>query len=132
MTETEPGGDSGGEPPTTPRKRAACEAISCAADCETLAMTGRFKRSVAVRTAKEFCAGVAGVAQQDLAVGSGIAPQWAIGCGRQHLSMDIAIAGPRQAMAGAPNMNSASSKIPALRTSAMLGKVYAHRLDSGK
>jgi len=131
-TEMEPGGDSGGEPTTTPRKRAACKTIWCEADCETWAMTGRFKRWVAVRIAREFCAGVAGVAQQDLAVGSGIAPQWAIGCGRQHLSMDIAITGPRQAMAGAPSMKSASSRIPALRTSAMLGKVYARRLDGGK
>ena len=95
-------------------------------------MAGRLKRSVAVRTAREFCAGVAGVAQQDLAVGSGIAPQWAIGCGRQHLSMDTAITGPRQAMAGAPSMNSASSKIPALRTNAIVGKVYASRLGVGK
>lgn len=118
----EPGGNSGGEPPPTPRKRAACEAISCAADCGTWAMTGRFKRSAAVRTAREFCAGVAGDVQQDLAVGSGIAPQWEIGCGRQHLSMDIAITGPRQAMAGAPSMKSASSRIPALRTSAMFAK----------
>jgi hypothetical protein len=35
-------------------------------------------------------------------------------------------------MAGAPSMKSASSRIPALRTSAMLGKVYARRLDGGK
>ena len=95
-------------------------------------MTGRFKRSVAVRTAREFCAGVAGDEQQDLAVGSGIAPQWVIGCGRQHLSMDAAITGPRQAMAGAPSMKSASSRIPALRTNAMLREVYARGLDSGK
>ncbi len=128
----EPGGDSGGEPPTAPRKRTACEAISCDADCETWAMTGRFKRSVAVRIAREFCAGVAGDEQQDLAVGSGMAPQWAIGCGRQHLSMDPAITGPRQAMAGAPSMKSARNKIPALRTSAMLQEVYARRLDGGK
>lgn len=131
-TEMEPGGDSGGEPPTTPRKRAACKVLRCVADCETWAMTGRFKRSAVVRTARVFCAGVAGVAQQDLAVGSGIAPQWATGCGRQHLSMDIAVTRPKQAIAGAPSTKSASSRIPTLRTSAMFAKVYARRLDGGK
>ena len=131
-TEMEPGGDSGVDLPPTPSKRTACKATWCDADCETWATTGRFKRSAAVRTAREFCAGVAGVAQQDLTVDSGAAPQWVIGCGRQHLSMDTAITGPRQAMAGAPSMNSASSRIPVLRTNAIVGKVYASRLGVGK
>jgi hypothetical protein len=72
--ETKPGGDSGGDWPL-PGKRAAGESMSCATGRETQAITAKCNRGVVARAAREFCSGVAGAAQQDFALGNGIAPQ---------------------------------------------------------